>query len=491
MSVHKLLDRMSAHTMQILGSALCVLVLMLTTACGSASSTSRGDQSLQPTDTSLLEDGEELSGGQTTVFNTTPKAFSQFAANLTFEQQGDFKIGNSFFEQDWVSAPSTTTARDGLGPIFNARSCSACHTRDGRGSPPEDSELQEAISLLIRLSIPGDTATGGPQPDPVYGGQFNPRSVNGVDPEGSVRISYEEIAGQYADGSSYSLRKPAYNLINLNYGDLHPDIMMSPRVAPQMVGMGLLEAISEEDILSREDEDDANGDGISGRANYVWDERLQDLNLGRFGWKANRPTVEQQVAGAFNGDIGITSTIFPDSSCTADQLECLAAPNGGEFEIEDDILDFVVFYSQTLAVPARRNWDNPDVLAGKKIFNDLGCVQCHTPQMTTSEDFPIAELAGQTIRPYTDLLLHDMGDALSDGREDFGASANEWRTPPLWGIGLFQKVNGHTTYMHDGRARNLEEAVLWHGGEAKAAQEAFVNLDSNDRENLIKFLNSL
>lgn len=435
------------------------------------------------------EPGEEFSGGDTTVFINTDKSFNQTAANLTFSEEGDFKIGNSFFEQDWVTSPSTTTARDGLGPVFNARSCSACHAKDGRGRPPLEGE--EPLGLLVRLSRPGVSETGGPVADGNYGLQLDTHSVLGVPREGTFTISYEEILGAYADGAAYSLRKPVYDFADLAFGDLPDDLLFSPRVAPQMVGMGLLEAIAEEDILALADPEDSDGDGISGRPNRVWDARLGATVLGRFGWKANRPTVEQQVAGAFLGDIGITSSLFSSSNCPASQTDCLAAPDGGSPEIEDDILQLVVFYSQTLAVPGRRDWEEPEVLRGKTLFNEAQCFRCHVPKFTTSSSHPIDALAGQAVRPFTDLLLHDMGEGLADGRPDFEATGSEWRTPPLWGLGLIETVNGHTNLLHDGRARNLEEAILWHGGEAEGSKEFFRGMRAEDRAALIRYLESL
>ncbi len=438
----------------------------------------------------LAEPEEELSGGDTTVFTTHNTAFSLPAANLSFEQEGDFKIGNSFFEQAWVSAPATTTARDGLGPTFNAVSCAACHTKDGRGAPPE-SPSDVPLALLFRLSVPGKNQVGGPVPEPNYGEQLQVRANLDIPNEGKVSVDYEEISGQYEDGTSYTLLKPIYTIYDLNFGELHPDTAVSPRIAPHMSGMGLLEAISEADLLALADPEDENGDGISGRANWVWDVTQQKTVLGRFGWKANQPSVRQQVAGAFNGDIGITSELFPEQNCPPSQSDCLTAAHGGEPELGDDILNLVEFYSQTLGVPARRNWEDPTVLRGKLLFQEAACTRCHVPQQQTASDYVPEVLAGQVIRPYTDLLLHDMGAGLADNREDFEAEGREWRTPPLWGIGLIETVNGHTRFLHDGRARNFSEAILWHGGEAEASKENFRKLPAEDREALIQFLKSL
>ncbi|MCB1214510.1 MAG: thiol oxidoreductase [Deltaproteobacteria bacterium] len=439
-----------------------------------------------------VEEGEELSGGQTTVFVTSDKAFRLPAANLSFDEDGDFKIGNSFFEKDWVTAPATTTARDGLGPTFNARSCSGCHVRDGRGILPE-SPLESPVGLLFRLSIPGqDPETNGPLAHPDYGSQLQTNAILGVPIEGSVQITYEEISGQYGDGSPYTLIKPNYEFVDLSFGDLS-ESLFSPRLAPPMPGMGLLEAIAEEDVLTLHDPEDRDGDGISGKANYVWDSESQGLSLGRFGWKAEQASVRNQVAGAFLGDIGITSPVNPQNNCPDSQIECQSSPHGGEPEIEEDLFEKVVFYSSTVGVPARRSWDSQQVLAGKALFHEMGCTQCHRPSFSTRQDYPLAPLAGQKIRPYTDLLLHDMGEALSDHRPSFEAQGSEWRTPPLWGIGLNEVVTGlgKARFLHDGRARDLSEAILWHGGEGESAKENFRLASQEERTQLLEFLNSL
>jgi CxxC motif-containing protein (DUF1111 family) len=269
------------------------------------------------------------------------------------------------------------------------------------------------------------------------------------------------------------------------------DVLLSPRTAPQMIGLGLLEAVAESDVLSAADPGDEDQDGISGRPNRVFDATSGNVVLGRFGWKANQPSLDQQNSGAFLGDIGITSALFPDENCTGSQPECEAARNGGSPEIDDEHLGDVDYYSRLLAVPARRDITKADVRRGERLFGDIGCAKCHTTILHTEDVEGFPELSGQLIHPYTDLLLHDMGDALADGRPDFEADGNEWRTPPLWGIGLFSDVNDHTRYLHDGRARNLEEAVLWHGGEAESSSAAFKSLSGDERDALLAFLASL
>ncbi|GAA5784604.1 di-heme oxidoredictase family protein [Chitiniphilus shinanonensis] len=442
-----------------------------------------------------FEPDEALPGGQTATIDDHGKnAFSLPAPGLTDAQKTDFVIGNSFFKKAWVEAPSSTAARDGLGPHFIARSCGACHALDGRGAPPDIEngiQAEQPMALLIRLSIPGQDAHGGPLPEPVYGGQFNNDAIPGVAPEGKVEIRYTEIAGRFADGTRYTLRQPSYRLTDLGYGPLDPGTLLSPRVAPHMVGLGLLEAIRTEDILANATRQAAEGRGIRGEPNWVWDAPSGKMVLGRFGWKGNVGTIAHQSAGAFRDDIGITSQHFPEQTCTARQADCRAAPSGGEPEIDARKMDQVILYSQTLAVPSRRDPRSPAVLRGKQVFADANCVSCHVPSYTTGQHPTLTALSNQKIWPYTDMLLHDMGDGLADGRPDFKANGRQWKTPPLWGLGLIPAVNGHSNYLHDGRARNLMEAVLWHGGEAEDSKQYVLKLNRQDRDNLVRFLESL
>ncbi|MFV7236074.1 di-heme oxidoredictase family protein [Flavobacterium sp. ZB4R12] len=433
------------------------------------------------------EEREQYSGGETTVFNTSEEAFGFFAPNLTFDEQSDFGIGNSFFRQSWISAPSSTTARDGLGPFFNAIACASCHFKDGRGRAPLfDGELGHG--LLLRLSIPGTNSNGGSLPDPIYGGQLQDNAILGQTVEGKYMITYQSITETFTDGTTVILQKPIYQINNLGYGLLANNVQISPRVASQMIGLGLLEAVPESTILSFATNN--NSDGISGKANYVYDVASNSQKLGRFGWKANQPSIRQQVAGAFLGDMGITTSLFPNENIPAG-VDATTIPNGGTPEISDLNLNRVVLYSSTLAVPARRNYSNQNVLKGKKTFETIGCTNCHIPKIQTGNTHPIAALRNQTIRPFTDLLLHDMGEGLADNTPDFLATGNEWRTPPLWGIGLIQTVNNHTNLLHDGRAKNLEEAILWHGGEGQNAKNKYKQLSAKDRNDLLSFINSL
>lgn len=442
-------------------------------------------------------------GGKTTVFSNGRNAFSLPAANLNDAERTRFVVGNSFFKRNWVQAPASTTARDGLGPHFLARSCGGCHVQDGRAQPPDFHNPlapQPFAGLLLRLSVPGTDAHGGPKHEPVYGDQFNTMGVHGVQGEGEVHLRYERIEGQYADGSPYTLEKPRYHLRNLAYGPMAPDVMVSPRIAPQVIGLGLLEAIPETEILANAQAQAASTGPIKGQPNYVWDAYAERMVLGRFGWKANVGSLAHQTAGAFLGDIGIISSRFPQQTCTPAQKDCLAAPNGNAkgqqgVEIEDYALDDVIFYQSTLAPAARRNAQDEGVLRGEALFHAAQCAQCHRPSYRTSTAlFPRLSspaLSGQDITPYTDLLLHDMGEALADGRPDFAANGRQWRTPPLWGIGLLPAVNDHQRLLHDGRARGVAEAILWHGGEAEAAREQFRHLPAPDRAALVQFVESL
>lgn len=437
----------------------------------------------------VVEPGEAAPGGATSVADTSAEAFTRPVGNLSVERRSEFLVGEAFSETDWFAAPNARADRDGLGPLFNARSCVACHVRNGRGAPPGPGE--PALSLLVRLSLPGADAHGAPVPEPTYGDQVQPLAVASVPAEARVEVRTTERSGTFADGEPYTLQVPEYALLALAQGPLHPDTRLSPRVTPPMFGLGLLAAVPESTLLEWADPDDANGDGISGRPNRVWSKRQGQTVLGRFGWKANQPDLEHQNAGAMAGDLGITSPLSPDEPCTAAQTECRAAPNGGTPELDARKLEALTFYIHMIGVPTRQGVDAPAVLQGKAVFHRVGCARCHRPSMMTGilEGYP--ELSGQRIWPYTDLLLHDLGEGLADGREDFAASGREWRTPPLWGLGRTASVNGHTRLLHDGRARTVMEAVLWHGGEAEAAREQVLRLSQAERTALLTFLNTL
>lgn len=446
----------------------------------------------------VVQPGETHPGGATTVQRSDRHAFSMPAANLSPEQRVDFSVGRSFFRNPWVIAPSTTTARDGLGPLYNANACQACHLRNGRGHPPEADALN-AVSMLVRLSIPAgpgstDTLrTLGVEPEPVYGTQLQDQAIPGVPPEGRVRVNYSEHSVRFADGFEVRLRTPELVIDRLGYGPLHPATQLSARVAPPMIGLGLLEAIPEASLLAQAARQPSLG--LSGRPNYVWDGAKAQMVLGRFGWKAAQPSLDQQNAHAALSDMGLSSSLLPAQNCTPAQTACLQAANGngleGEGEVSDNIRRLMLFYTRHLGVPGRPAAAEPQVLEGKRLFHQAGCQGCHVPSWVTAKDAAEPSLAGQTLWPYTDLLLHDMGEGLADGRGEFQAGPRDWRTAPLWGLGLTRAVSGHYQLLHDGRARDPLEAVLWHGGEAEAARQQVLTFDARQRTALLAFLDSL
>ncbi len=445
---------------------------------------------------------DKPAGAGTVRAMPTADAFSQPSANVGFDGELSFRVGNGLFRKLWVQAPTSTQASDGLGPFYNARACQSCHIKDGRGHPPESPE-DDAVSIFLRVSVPGGEAPMGIEgwhptlPDPVYGGQLQDYATSGLHAEYRFDVTYAEHVVDLSDGETASLRVPTYAAADLGYGPLAPGAMLSPRVAPQMIGLGLVEAIPAEDILAHADPDDQDGDGISGRASIVPSLEYGTPMLGRFGWKAGTPTVRQQSADAFAGDIGISTPLHPQpwGDCTEAQVDCRAAPMGdGDVRVTEadaEALDLVTFYSRNLAVPARRDIDDPQVLRGKEVFYVTGCISCHVPKFVTARLEEGNAQSFQLIWPYSDFLLHDMGPGLADNRPEGVADGQEWRTAPLWGTALNGQVTGAETYLHDGRARSLLEAVLWHGGEAQAQRDAVVAMPSEDRAALIRYLESL
>jgi CxxC motif-containing protein (DUF1111 family) len=427
---------------------------------------------------------ERLSGGSNTVFDESSSAFSQMFPTLTGRNAKAHELGDISFERTFVTAPAPVNP--GLGPIYNNVSCVSCHVSDGRGKAPDVGE--GLLSLLLRVSIPGKGTHGEPLAVPGCGGQLQTHSVYGKQPEADVVTTYINSTEYFDDGESVELRKPVYQLSN-SYIALPSNIQVSPRLAPPVFGLGLLEAISESDIKLKEDINDADGDGISGKTNLVWNAVTLKKELGRFGWKAGQPNLKQQSAGAYNEDMGVTNPIFKTES-SYNQPQYIGVDDS-KTEISDSVLTTVAFYMQSLAVPARRNVDDSGVKLGKKIFKSIDCEKCHTSTMRTQTNVAFKELSNQLIHPYSDMLLHNMGDALADNREEFEADGYEWRTQTLWGIGLTKKINGHTNFLHDGRARNYVEAIFWHGGEAQKSNEKFKALSKSDRNALVAFLNSL
>ena len=463
---------------------------------------------------------EVKQGGDTGISISSAESYSKPSSNLTASRKGHFFIGNAFFRQPWVIAPASTDSRDGLGALFNVAACQSCHVKDGRGHAPMTSD-DDADSLLIRLAMPATTDEQRQQLQnsliekvvhPMYGGQLQDRGIQGVPAEARIAVQWTNKPVTFADGHIETLRAPTFNLTKPGYGAFDDDLMVSPRVALPMIGLGLLEQIPDEAIKKQavDNKNSTNGD-ISGKFNWVMDPQTGKHALGRFGWKAGQTKLITQNQSAFNEDMGLTSNIRPHESCMPTQTACMNATTGADeqgngkspVEVNDEVAKFVEFYTRNLAVPHRRDADDTLVLAGKKRFYDMGCQSCHTPryQLPKTDDDHL-EQHGQVIYPYTDLLLHDMGDDLADRtiagklpakniQVEFLANSYEWRTPALWGIGLAQTVDPQATFLHDGRARTLMEAVLWHGGEAQKQQQKVLKLDKQGRSELNAFLQSL
>lgn len=429
-------------------------------------------------------------GGETTRPLATSEAFTFISANAPSNVKAGFTFGNQLFNTEWKPAPGPQPTTDGLGPVFNREACSDCHINNGRGLPPApDGIVME--SMLVRLSVPGTDELGGPNPVPGYGDQLQDRGIEGVPAEGQAVMTWHEVPGTHGDGSAYSLRRPTVSFQNLAFGALPDNVMTSPRVANAMIGLGLFEMVPDDLLYALADPTDADNDGISGKVNVVWDARDQKMATGKFGWKSNMPNLTNQNSGAALGDMGITTPIRPNDNCGNGQDACTTAATHDGVEMTSTFLNQINVYTRRLAVPKQRGSTLPEVVSGYEQFLAAGCQNCHLPTLETGTDPRGQDLANQTFHPFTDLLLHDMGEGLADGRPDFLASGSEWRTAPLWGIGLTKKVSGHERYLHDGRARSLEEAILWHGGEAETAKEAFRTMPASQRDDLVAFLKSL
>jgi CxxC motif-containing protein (DUF1111 family) len=424
-----------------------------------------------------------LSGGLATTFDETSQAFTHGIDGLNGRDGFVHELGDKAFEQTFVSAPAPVFG--GLGYIYNNVSCISCHHNDGKGTPTAG--LQNS-SLLIRVSIPGTDGHGAPLSVPGYGFQIQDKALIGITPEATVNIDYTDVPVTYPDGITINLHKPTYALFNPYYS-LPASYYISPRLAPPVFGIGLLDNIPENTLLSFADEKDADGDGISGRPNYIFDTALNIQRIGRFGLKANTISLQNQVALAYQQDIGVTNYLFPDENSKTQSQD--KQGNVTAIELPDSTLNAVIFYVKTLSVPARRDVNDATNEKGEVIFTQLNCSGCHKPTIYTGYVTDVPSLSNQRIHPYTDLLLHDMGDGLADGRPDFIATGNEWRTAPLWGLGILQKVQGVAYYLHDGHARSVEEAILWHGGEAEKSKVAFMNLSKTDRDALLSFLKLL
>ena len=461
-----------------------------------------------------FEQAEHLPAGGMTGKGLSDRSFVQVGRNVDRKQELLFWTGFSLFRDPWVISPSSTKDRDGLGPLFNTRSCISCHLLGGKGPAPEEGN-SKPTALVIRFG----SGVDGLFSDPVYGDQLQPRAIaithSSIEPdllgEAKLQLGYQEIYGEYADGTTYILRQPTYHLTDLAYGDLDKRTVLSPRFSPVIYGVGLLDAISEQDLVAQEDINDTNQDGISAKYNRVpiapsshntatFHHSVENsagtsrLGIGRFGHKAKHPSLHQQVAAAFRDDIGITNTSFVSESCSTEQANCQAASVIGghqSVEIPDKLLDLVTQFNQLIAVPPARNLDSEKAQQGRELFYKLGCESCHTASYTTDAEYPHKSLANQIIWPYTNLALHDMGPGLADGVNEYAANGTEWRTPPLWGIGARKNIRNENLYLHDGRAKTVAEAILWHGGEAHISRQNFIQLNQQQRNALLAFLDAI
>ena len=426
-------------------------------------------------------------------------AFAIPVSALNKQQAEKWAAGKSQFNEAWVVAPDPSGVW-GLGPTFNEIRCAQCHVSNGRASAPQNGADAER-GLVIRLSVAGQTKQGAPQPDPTYGDQLQNRGTHDrVPAEGRVVVTYSSRDATFEDGERVALRVPNLYFEDLNFGPLSPGIMTSARIAPAMIGMGLLESVPEATILRLAASQPVDQRGTP---NYVWDYENERKTVGRFGWKANQPSLRQQIAAAFLADIGATSMIFGQDNCPSAQKDCLHVPSStrcsgetgcsGNFrpEVAPSRLANITLYLQGLAVPERRNPGDSTIERGEALFMQAQCSVCHVPALQTGETSEVSATRNITFHAFTDLLLHDMGDELADNRPDFQATGREWRTAPLWGIGLLRTVNGHTDLLHDGRARNIAEAVLWHGGQAAKSRGAFRAMSKGERAALVRFIESL
>lgn len=450
------------------------------------------DSETPPDIAEINPDSVALAGGiLTQSYGITSKMLLTYPPTLT--GQFDFKKhrdGNSLFMQQFIPLGPKFY---GLGPVYSSAGCFRCHINAGRGRP--FGVPNQEPGMMLRISRSGIGPDNGPDTVPGFGVVLQQLAWIGRQREGDIKVGYDFPSGYYGDGESYQLRALKFRV---DIAADHPYIMLpegtltSARIAAPLIGLGLLENIPESDILNSADPNDGDGDGISGRPNLVQNSLTLSQTLGRFGWKAGIATVYEHTAYDFNQAIGVTSTlgIYARESCRGQPQEKDVPFDDPEIQ-GNASLSIISFFLKTTAVPGRRNMNADQIRRGQKLFADASCAKCHTPKQRTGnvEDIPL--ISNQTFYPYTDLLLHDMGDGLADGYRDFEASGNEWRTAPLWGIGLTETINDNAYYLHDGRAQTLEEAILWHGGEAEQSKQFFLKLPKSDRDALIAFLRSL
>jgi len=437
---------------------------------------------------------DEVDAGLFTV-DRSARALIHVQAGLDDDSLDQFALGRSFFTIPWVEAPSATTARDGLGPLFNANSCASCHKNNGGGAASTQGGKSLSRSIVIKLGQWVDALSnqagfnGGFKPDPIYGGQLAINGTHDVPFEGQVTVAIDSRVFTYPDGRQVTLLKPLFSVAQLNYGPLAETTMLHPRRSPSLIGMGLIDAIPDAQLIQRQDESDQNNDGVSGRASWVWSVEEKQLKLGRFGWKASTTSVTEQVANAAHNDMGLTSPLFPNENCTAAQTACNRAYKSRGFDIPEQRLKAVSFYLRHLRVPVSQSAAQKE---GRQLFLSTGCQACHQTAYTTDK--------GVEVNPYSDFLLHDMGDDLADGSGLTGSGLTgtdrqvqgaEWRTAPLWGLGLVKTLNPQVGYLHDGRATTVEQAILWHDGEALSAKKRFTQLTKKERDLLLSFLDVL
>ena len=401
-------------------------------------------------------------GGETTRRALRGRPFNQVIRNASNAELARFADGAEVFDRHLI-------AGDGLGPDFDDDGCLSCHI--DQAADGEAIHLPQGFVNRIDHQL---AAAGG------LGPQAQMRRTDG-DPEATLDLVWEIVVGHYDDGTRYELLRPRHQL---GTGGRYPSHgPSSQRMAPPLIGLGLLEAVPETALEAASDPDDADDDGVSGRVRTVPDPLDPSRTVtGRFGWKASQPTIESQTLAALDQDMGIDMT---GATTPAD----LDTPRATE-EIDRAALADMIFYNRTIAVPIGRGRGADDVARGAQTFEEIGCVSCHTPTQRSGDDV-VRGLTDQTFHPFTDLLLHDMGPDLDDGLAEPGAESSEWRTAPLWGLGRRVEVTGRRAFLHDGRARTPTEAVLWHGGEAKASRDAFRALDSGERRNVEAFLASL
>ena len=431
--------------------------------------------------------------------------YMQPIAGLSPEDLKKFQEGEKIFRTSWLIFPSLKIANWeymrppamfawGLGPTFIANSCMACHVQAGHGKTIEQAG-NTVFQQLLRISLPGEGPHGGPLPHPHYGDQLQVFDNIVADRkqvlqgEANVLVDWLKEPVMLPDGVVVELRKPTIRVEGLAFGALGDGVMTSLRNSRAIFGLGYLEAISEEDILTIAAHQKTQN--LNGRPNYVRDDIEGKTVLGRFGWKANQPSVRQQIAAAFHGDMGVTTPVYSKQNCPLVQTDCQRMPPGDKLELREDDFDRISFWVASLDAPESRDQRADQVVRGAQLFEKARCAQCHVPELTTRIDAAHPALSKRRVAAYTDLLLHDMSAGLADGRPDFKAGPRDWRTAPLWGIGLSKQVNGSTNLLHDGRARNVMEAIIWHGGEAAPARDLFMGFTKSQREDLIAFVNVL